>query len=135
MKFRRAWFIIAILALLFTGSISFSTGINPASAQDGEFESFTPELAEQLAEIYQQKLALTPVQQKIDCHILKLVQSVKKQISAGKTQNFQSLSSPLLKIDNGGNIDVKLTVSSQTAGQIKQLEGLEIGRASCRERV
>jgi len=121
---KRAWVVVAILALLFAGSISFSTGINPASAQNGEFESFTPELAEQLAEIYQQKQALTPVQQKIDCHILKLVQNVRKQVSAGKTENFQSLSTPLLKIDNSGNIDVKLTVSSQTAGKIEQLEDL-----------
>ena len=90
------------------------------------------EYAEQLAEIYQQKQALTPVQRKIDWSILQVIREAEERVSAalpGETPKFQDLSTPLLKIDDAGNIEVRLTVTSLTTEQLEQLEdlGMQIG--------
>ncbi len=90
------------------------------------------EYAEQLAEIYQQKQALTPVQRKIDWSILRVIREAEERISAahpGETPKFQDLSTPLLRIDDAGNIEVKLTVTSLSDERLEQLEalGMQIG--------
>jgi hypothetical protein len=128
-KVKRLLGIIVILALLIGSSAPFFFSTSPAAAQGGESESFTQELVKQLAEIYQQKQGLTPAQQKIDSGILQVIQTVKERISAGKTPDYQSLSTSLLKIDSAGNVEVKLTVTSQTAEQLQKLKdlGMQIG--------
>ena len=119
--------IAVIVALLIGSSALFLVSMTPVTAQGDEFESFSQELAEQLAEIYQQKQALTPVQRKIDWSILQVIREVNERLSvayAGETPKFRDLSTPLLKIDDVGNIEVKLTVTSLTAEQLEQLEDL-----------
>lgn len=123
-KVKKVLGIIVIVALLIGSSAQFFVSTSPALAQNNEYESFSPELTKQLTEIYQQKLALTTVQRKIDSGILQVVQKVEKRILAGEKPDFQSLSTPLLKMDSTGNIEVSLTVTSQTAEQLRQLEDL-----------
>ncbi len=111
---------MVVLALL-VGSTQFMVGMSPSVAQGNESESFSPELVRQLAEIYQQKQALTPAQRKIDSGIINVVREVKKRISAaaaGKTPRFRDLSTFLLKIDYIGNIEVKLTVKNKQAAAV-----------------
>ena len=120
--------IIVILAL-FASGVTFFTSSWVAIAQDGEYESFTSELAAQLAEIYQQKQALTPAQRKIDWCILQVIRKAEERISAlpeGETPRLRDLSTALLKIDDVGNIEVKLTVTSLTDERLEQLEALEM---------
>jgi len=121
--------LVMVAAMLPLGSFSSQS---QALAQDSEYESLSPEFAEQLAEIYQQKQALTPVQRKIDWHILQVVREVEQRIAAaqfGETPKFRDLSTPLLKIDDGGNIEVKLNVTSLADEQLEQLQdlGMNIG--------
>lgn len=116
-KFKRVLGIITILALL-VGSIPFFTNMSPALAQNGDNEGFSQGLANNLAVLYQQKAALTPVEQKIDSNILQAVQNVNSRISTGKTSNFQDLSTSLLKIDSAGNIEVKLTVTARPKSKL-----------------
>ncbi len=126
-KVKRVLGIIIILALLIGSSAPFLVSRSPVAAQGDEFESFSPELAEQLGEIYQQKQALTPVQRKIDWSILQVIREAEERVLAalsGETPKFRELSTPLLKTDDAGNIEVKLTVTSLTAEQLEQLEDL-----------
>jgi len=119
--------LVVVLALLIGSSALFFTRMIPAAAEGGESESFSPELAEQVAESHQQKQSLTTVQRKIDSRIIEVVREVKERISSarpGETPKLQDLSTPLLKIDDAGNIEVKLTVTSLTAEQLEQLEAL-----------
>ena len=131
-KVKRALGIMVILALLIGSSAPFPASMSSALAQDGERESFTPELAEQLAEIYQQKQALTPAQRKIDSSIIQVIQHVKNRLSAlaeGEKPRLRNLSTALLKIDDVGNIEVKLNVTSLSDEQFQELEalGMQIG--------
>jgi len=130
-KVKKALGIIVILALL-ASSATFFTNSWPAAAQDGESESFTKELAKQLEGVYQQKQSLTPVQRKIDSTVLQVIRKVEEQVSAsaeGKKARLQDLSTALLKVDDAGNIDVKLTVTSFGDEQLGQLQdlGMDIG--------
>ena len=130
-KVKRVLGIIVILALLVGSSAPFFASMSSALAQDDKYESFTPELAEQLLEIYQQKQSLTPLQRKIDWSILKVIREVEKRISAAplvEMSKFQDLSTPLLKVDDTGNIEVKLTVTNSNDEQLEQLEafGMQI---------
>jgi hypothetical protein len=120
---KRVLAIIVILAIFASGA-TFFTNSRVATAQDGEYESFTSELAKQLEEIYQQKQALTPVQRKIDSSILRVIRKIHETTLADEARELESLSTPLLKIDNSGNLEIKLTVSTQTAEQLEQLEDL-----------
>ena len=92
-----------------------------------QFSEQLEELGEQLAEIYRQKQALTPVQRKIDSSILQVTQEVEERVSSahsGEMPKLRDLSTPLLKIDDAGNIEVKLTVTSLSDEQLEQLEAL-----------
>ena len=75
---KRVLSLTLILALLVGSSVPFLVRVT--LAEDGKFESFGPELAEQLAEIYQQKQALTPAQRKIDSNIMKVVREVEEMV-------------------------------------------------------
>jgi len=130
-KVKRVLGVIIILALL-VSSAPFFSSTGPVLAQDGEYESFSPELAEQVAEICQQKQVLTPVQRKIAPAILQVVREVKERISAAhprETPRLRDLSMRLLKVDDAGNIEVKLSVTSLGDEQIEQVEarGMQIG--------
>ena len=119
--------IVVVLALLIGGSALFFTSISPMAAEGGKSESFSLELAEQVAEIYQQKQSLTPVQRKIDSSIIQVVREVDERISSappGERPKLQDFSTPMLKIDDAGNIEVKLTVTSLSDEQLEQLEVL-----------
>ena len=117
-------FVIAVLML----SGSLLPGHPDAAADDeNNFETFSPELAGQLAEIYEQKLALTPTQQKIDSALLDITHKIEKQISLsprGKITKLEDFSTPLVKLNEAGGVEVKLTVTSLTTEQEKQLEDL-----------
>ncbi|MFC1905165.1 S8 family serine peptidase, partial [Chloroflexota bacterium] len=132
LKIKRALGIIVILALVIDGGVPFLASMSPAVAQSSGFESFNPELTKQLAEIYQQKQALTPGQRKIDSSIIRVIGNVEKQLSlreAGERLRLQNLSTSLLRIDDTGNIEVKLTVTSLADEKLRQLEdlGMDIG--------
>lgn len=126
----RTWLtvlLMVVVALLIVGSAPFLVNMTPAAAQGDESEGFSPGLAGELAKIYQQKRALTLAQRKVGSNILETTRKVKERIAAtppGQTPKFGDLSTPLLKIDDAGNIETKLTVTSLTAEQLEQLEGL-----------
>jgi len=116
-----------IITALLTSNAPFLVSVNTVLAQGGESESFDTEFVEQLAEIYQQKHTLTSAELKIDSRIIQVVQKIKERIFAAPpedTLEFQDLSTPLLKIDRAGNIDVKLNVKNMSTKQITQLEDL-----------
>ena len=97
-----------------------------------QFSEQLEEFGEQLAEIYQQKQALTPAQRKIDSSIIQVIQHVKNRLSAlaeGEKPRLRNLSTALLKIDDVGNIEVKLNVTSLSDEQFQELEalGMQIG--------
>ena len=120
-------FAMLVLSLLLMSSIPFLDGISPSFAQNGDHESVSPELVEQLDEIYQQKQALTPTQKKIDQRLLKVTRKAKEKVEKlqpGEKRNLKELSSALLRIDDEGNIEVKLTVRSQTDEHLQQLQDL-----------
>jgi hypothetical protein len=121
---KRVLSLIIVVALLIGCSTSFLTNTHPVFANDGQYDTFTTELTKQLAIIYKQKAALTPIQQKISSGILQVLQKIEVIIASKGVLNFQSLSTQLLKIDNEGNIDVSLTVLSQTDDELMQLEKL-----------
>lgn len=128
---RKVLWVIVILALVIA-SAPFVARMSLAVAQGGESESFTSKLAEKVLEIYKLKKALTPVERKIDSSILQVIREVEKRISSarpGATPKLQDLSTPLLKIDDTGSIEVKLTVTSLSDERLEQLEalGLQIG--------
>jgi len=125
--------VLALMAVtvLLAGSIPFFAGMNPASAQDN-FEGFSPQLAEQIDEIYKQKQALSPLQRKIDGGILQIIWQIEElmnSVGMGEMPPFTNLSTILRRIDGAGNIEVKLNLSSLAEGQLEQLEslGMEIG--------
>jgi hypothetical protein len=126
MKIMKILGVITLVALL-AGSLPLLGGINSSFAQYDKYESITPELAEQLMEIYQQKLSLTPVQKKIDSHIWQVSRKVKERVSAskhGEKLDLRDLSTPPLKVDQAGNIKVKLNVRSLSEAQLDEIKDL-----------
>ena len=119
--------IMVIGALLTISSAPFFFGTDPVTAQSTNIESFSTELTEQLAGIFQQKQALTLEQRKIDSRIMQVIQKIEKQISTEyvwEMPEFQDFSAPLLRTDYAGNIEIKLTVNSLTVERLEQLEDL-----------
>ena len=119
-----------VLACLMMGSMLVFVGVasqSQALAQDGKYESVTPKVKKQLAEIRQQKETLAPTQRKIDSNIIRLVREIEKRISAtppGYAPGLRDLSTGMLKLDNAGEIEVRLTVDNVTEYHLEQLKAL-----------
>ena len=115
---------LMIGSMLVFGSFAFQS---QALAQDGKHENVTPKLKEQLADIRQRKENLTPTQRKIDSNIIQLVWEIEERISAtppGYAPGLQDLSAGMLKLDNTGEIEVRLTVDNMTDYHLERLKAL-----------
>ncbi len=125
-SFRKILTIAFILALI-ASNLPFSEGRTAAAGGGEPQEGFTTEVAGQLAQFYREKQARTPEQRKIDTNILKTVGEARNRAAAlrgGQGAVFNDLSTPLLKIDGTGDIEIKLTVTAAGSEQLRQLEAL-----------
>ena len=93
-----------------------------------ESQSIDSALNSQISEIILQKQSLTPTQQKIDWNLLQTIQEINEQASNSPVEDsiiFRNFSTSMLKINNEGVIEVKLTVSDNISDeQINQLKNL-----------
>jgi hypothetical protein len=128
--FKRILGFIIILAVIASG-VTFFTSSRVATARDYGYETFTPELAEQLEETYQQKQALTPVQRKIDSSILQVVQRIQETTGeAGayeptrwSTTNVEHISTPI-ELERSARGNPKLESSLNQLLEMHRREGL-----------
>ncbi|MFC1861256.1 S8 family serine peptidase [Chloroflexota bacterium] len=124
---KRVLAILIILILAVGISAPSLTSMNAAADDGDEYESYSYNVAEQVAEISQRKQALTPAQRKIDSNILEVVRKVEDRVSAlseGDAPALQDLSTGLCKINDAGNIQVKLTVTDLSDERLELLEDL-----------
>ena len=118
----------AIVVALLVSSIATLLGgaILSSTARDN-LETFGQELSDQLSNIYALKQSLTPTQQKIDWKILQVAQEINDRILAvtpGQKPSFEDLSTPFIKTDSEGNIEVKLYVIDLDNERLLQIEAL-----------
>ncbi len=125
--------IIAFLLAFLASNLPSSTLQTRAAGEAPMQETFTVELAEQLALIYDQKQALTPPQRKIDTAVLDAVRTASAWAAASPASErprFSDLSTPLLKSDDAGNIEIELTATGINSEKMRQLEanGMKVVR-------
>ncbi|GEM_PF-1742777 len=125
--------VILVLLILITNSLPFFEGRTFAAGEGQSKEGFNNGLAGQLSQFYKDKKARTFAQRKIDSHVLQTAGEARSRaaaLSPGQEARFSAFSTSMLKIDDAGNIEIKLNVSAAGREQLKQLEasGMKIIR-------